>query len=192
MEEREWSASAELMRLNPLGRLPVLAKNGRAISGSQAIAEFIDEKQPDPPLRPSNPEGRAEMRRLINWFDTAFNDEVTQNLLAARILLKLKGGGQPGSDGVKIGSKRIKWHLDYMNHLLERRRWLAGDQMSLADFTAAAHLSCLDYINDVDWKRHETVYQWYATLKSRPAFRSLLADHLPGFPPPDHYTDLDF
>ncbi|MGM0586061.1 MAG: glutathione S-transferase family protein, partial [Pseudomonadota bacterium] len=29
-------------------------------------------------------------------------------------------------------------------------------------------------------------------IKSRPAFRTILADHLSGFPPPPHYADLDF
>ena len=36
---------------------------------------------------------------------------------------------------------------------MDQRRWLAGDEMSIADFAAAAQLSALDYINDVDWAR---------------------------------------
>ena len=75
---------------------------------------------------------------------------------------------------------------------MEGRRWLAGDQMSIADYAAAAQLSCLDYIGDVDWNRSEPLKEWYAKVKSRPAFRSLLADLLPGFTPPEHYADLDF
>jgi glutathione S-transferase len=64
--------------------------------------------------------------------------------------------------------------------------------MTLADFAAAAHLSCLDYISDVDWDRHAAVKDWYAKIKSRPSFRPLLADYVPGFPPPRHYVNLDF
>ena len=64
--------------------------------------------------------------------------------------------------------------------------------MTLADFAAAAHFSALDYISDVDWTRSENLKDWYAKIKSRPAFRSLLADQIPGFPPPAHYADLDF
>ena len=79
-----------------------------------------------------------------------------------------------------------------MSELLDQRRWLAGDQMTLADFAAAAHLSVLDYISDVDWNRSTIVKDWYAKIKSRPAFRSILADQVPGFPPPKHYNDLDF
>jgi glutathione S-transferase len=75
---------------------------------------------------------------------------------------------------------------------LDQRRWLAGNEMSLADFTAAAHLSCLDYISDVDWNRHAVLKDWYAKIKSRPSFRPLLADQISGFPPAQHYADLDF
>ena len=64
--------------------------------------------------------------------------------------------------------------------------------MTLADIAAAAHISCIDYISDFDWNRHASIKDWYAILKSRPAFRSILSDHIPGFPPPPHYTDLDF
>ena len=64
--------------------------------------------------------------------------------------------------------------------------------MTLADFTAAAHLSTLDYISDVDWNRHAVVKDWYAKIKSRPAFRPLLVDQVPGMPQPGHYADLDF
>ena len=102
------------------------------------------------------------------------------------------GAGFPDSKNVKEGAKRIKYHLDYMAWLLERRRWLAGDVMTLADFAAASHLSCLDYISDVDWNRSSAIKDWYAKIKSRPAFRSILADQVPGFPPPRHYNDLDF
>jgi glutathione S-transferase len=62
----------------------------------------------------------------------------------------------------------------------------------MADVAAGAHLSCLDYINDVPWADHEPAREWYARLKSRPSFRAILADHIPGEPPPKHYANLDF
>ena len=80
-----------------------------------------------------------------------------------------------------------------MAWLLDQRRWLAGDVMTLADFTAAAHLCCLDYISDVDWHRHAVLKDWYAKIKSRPSRSGrLLADQISGFPPAPHYADLDF
>lgn len=64
--------------------------------------------------------------------------------------------------------------------------------MSLADFAAAAHLSALDFIGDVDWSLSAPAKDWYARMKSRPSFRGVLADRVPGVVPPQHYLDLDF
>lgn len=162
------------------------------MSESAAICEYLEEVYPDVPLMPKAPEERYEVRRLVGWFDDKFHDEVTSNLVYERVNKKMMKQGYPDSRNVKEGAKAIKFHLDYMAWLLDQRRWLAGDVMTLADFAAAAHLSSLDYISDVDWNRSETVKDWYAKIKSRPAFRSILADQVPGFPPPAHYADLDF
>jgi glutathione S-transferase len=141
---------------------------------------------------PRAPEARYEVRRLVAWFDDKFHRDVTSKLLYERVNKKIMKQGYPDSTAVKAGAKAIKYHLDYMGWLLEQRRWLAGDALTLADFAAAAHLSALDYISDVDWNRSDAVREWYAKIKSRPAFRPLLADQVPGFPPPAHYADLDF
>ena len=98
------------------------------------------------------------------------------------------GHGYPDSTNVKEGARAIKFHLDYMAQL----NTAAFGNDLLADFAAAAQISRLDYISDVDWNRSEVVKDWYAKIKSRPAFRSLLADQVPGFPQPSHYADLDF
>lgn len=192
VEEAYWSPSIEFVKLNPAGRVPVLKTDGHILAESNAICEYLEEVHPQPPLMPRSAAERAEMRRLVNWFDDGFYREVTRKLVGERILKKLQGGGQPNSANVKEGTKAIKFHLDYMGDLLEARRWLAGNQMTLADFSAAAQLSCVDYVSDVDWNRNEAVKNWYATMKSRPAFRSLLIDQLAGFPPPPHYANLDF
>ena len=178
--------------MNPAGMVPVLRADGLVLAESTAICEYLEEMHPEPALMPKKPGERAEVRRLIFWFDDKFHREVTANLLYERINKKITQSGHPDSGNVKAGSRNIKFHLDYMGWLLEQRRWLAGDKLTLADFAAAAHLSCLDYIRDVDWDRSRVVREWYATIKSRPAFRSLLADNIAGFPQPPHYADLDF
>ncbi len=192
VEERYWEPSQEFLRRNPAGQVPVLKMGGAHLSDSQAICEFIEETHPEPALLPTDPRARAEVRRLVGWFDDKFHTEVTSNLVYERVNKKVMRGGYPDGRAVKEGASKIKFHLDYMTWLLDHRRWLAGDRMTLADFAAAAHLSCLDYISDVDWNRSETVKDWYAKIKSRPAFRSILADTVPGFVQPAHYANLDF
>ncbi len=192
VEERYWERDGDFLRRNPAGKVPILRVDGNHLSESTAIVEYLEELHPDVALMPATPEGRYEVRRLMGWFDDKFFGEVTSKLLYERVNKKMMGQGYPDSTAVKSGARAIKFHLDYMAWLLDQRRWLAGDQMTLADFTAAAHLSSLDYISDVDWRRSDTVKDWYAKIKSRPAFRNILADQIPGFPPPAHYADLDF
>ncbi len=192
VEERYWERDPDFLRRNPAGKVPVLKIDGLTLTESAAICEYIEERYPEPALLPKNLAGRHEVRRLVGWFDDKFHAEVTSKLLYERVNKKITKEGYPDSSNVKAGAKAIKVHLDYLGSLLDQRRWLAGNELTLADFAAAAHLSALDYISDVDWNRNETVRDWYAKIKSRPAFRSLLADAVPGFPPPAHYADLDF
>ena len=192
VEERYWERDADFVRRNPAGKVPILKIDELTLSESAAICEYIEERHPQPPLLPKDPARRHEVRRLVGWFDDKFHNEVTSKLLYERVNKKITKEGYPDSANVKAGAKAIKFHLDYMGELLDERRWLAGNDLTLADFAAAAHLSALDYISDVDWNRNDTVRDWYAKIKSRPAFRSLLADAVPGFPPPAHYADLDF
>ena len=183
VEERYWEQDADFLRRNPAGKVPVLRMDGLTMAESGAICEYLEETHPTPPLMPKGAEARYEVRRLVGWFDDKFHAEVTSKLLYERVNKKVMKQGFPDSRNVKDGARAIKFHLDYMTWLLDHRRWLAGDVMTLADFAAAAHLSSLDYISDVDWNRQASVKDWYAKIKSRPAFRNILADQIPGFPP---------
>lgn len=192
VEERYWERDPDFLKRNPAGKVPVLRLDGITMAESGPICEYIEETRPEPALLPKDPAARLEVRRLVGWFDDKFHNEVTSKLLYERVNKKVMKLGYPDSTNVKAGVKAIKYHLDYMAWLLDHRRWLAGDVMTLADFAAAAHMSSLDYTSDVDWNRHEVVKDWYAKIKSRPAFRSVLADQIPGQSPPPHYADLDF
>ncbi|MFO1105639.1 MAG: glutathione S-transferase family protein [Amaricoccus sp.] len=192
VEELPWERRMDYLRMNPAGKVPVLKIGDLVLADSGAIFEYLEEVQPDPPLLPRKPADRAEARRLVAWFDDKFHQEVTANLLYERVNKKLMKAGYPESEKIKAGLRNIKYHLDYIGWLIDHRRWLAGDTMTIADFAAAAHLSCLDYVGDVDWSRSAGLHEWYSKIKSRPAFRSILADLVPGFTPPQHYADLDF
>ena len=192
VEERYWEKAPDFLRRSPAGKVPVLKAGDLVMTESAAICEWIEEVHPKPPLMPKDAAGRYETRRLVHYFDDTFQQEVTSKLLGERVNKKMTRRGYPDSAAVKYGARAIKVHLDMMEQLLDARRWLAGDALTLADFAAASHLSALDYISDVDWDRVGNVREWYAKIKSRPAFRGLLADAVPGFPPPPHYADLDF
>ena len=191
--ENVWERRDEFLALNPANDIPVLVEtDGTALSGSDAICEFLDEVHPEPPLIGHQPIARAEVRRLVHWFDEKFNAEVTENLVGEKMTKRYLGKGGPSSKAVRAGHANIHSHLDYIGYLTERRTWLAGDYFSLADIAAAAHLSSIDYLGDVPWAEHEEAKDWYARIKSRPSFRSILEDNIPGAPPQKHYANLDF
>ena len=97
------------------------------------------------------------------WFDGKFAAEVTQNLLGEKYVRKQAGRGNAEPAAIRTGYTALRYHLDYLGWLAENREWLAGPNLSLADFAAAAHLSCLDYIGDVDWRLSRPAKDWYAT-----------------------------
>jgi len=190
--EKVWERRPEFLVLNPAGTVPVLDDGGRIIADSGVICEYLEEVYPDNPMLAGTPAERAEIRRLVAWFDQKFAREVSDNLYREKMMKRFLGLGEPNSAAVRAGYHNIHYHLDYIGWLTERRRYLAGDKFSLADITAAAHISTLDYLGDVPWDQHTAAKEWYARIKSRPSFRPLLADHIPGVAPPKHYADLDF
>ena len=197
VEERDWERREDFLALNPAGEVPVLIdEDGEVISGASAICEFIEEAHSDNPVLPGTVHERAEARRLIDWFDNKFAREVSEGLIfekvTRRFLSAADGGGAPEMGVVRAALHNLRYHLDYISYLMESRSWLAGDEMTLADLTAAAHLSCLDYVGDVPWAQYPLAKEWYVRLKSRPSFRPILADHVPGMPPPKLYANLDF
>jgi len=190
--EPVWERRPEFLALNPAGDVPVLVDgDGFALSGG-AIAEYLDETVPEPPLIGVDALERAEVRRLVAWFDGKFAHEVTDNLVGEKVMKRFLGFGEPDSAAIRAGHANIRTHLDYIAFLIERRSWLAGERLSLADIAAAAHISCVDYLGDVPWADHEAAKDWYARIKSRPSFRPLLADAIPGLAPSKVYADLDF
>ncbi len=191
--EKVWERNKRFLALNPAGDVPVLVEfDGVVLVGSTAICEFLDEVHPEPGLIGRHPVERAEVRRLVAWFDHKFNREVTDNLVGEKIMKRFLGLGEPNSKAIRAGHANIHHHLDYIAYLTERRKWLVGDSLSLADIAGAAHLSVIDYLGDVPWEENEAVKEWYVRIKSRPSFRLLLDDMIPGTKPPAHYRDLDF
>lgn len=163
-----------------------------AICDARTIIDYLDDVYGDAPLAGSSPAARAEARRLWAWFDVKFQTEVTTLLVTEKVMKRQMRQGQPDAKAIRAGLHNVGFHLEYVGWLAERRNWLAGDFFSIADIAAAAHLSCIDYLDAVPWDKSEAARTWYARIKSRKAFRAILSDHVPGLPPPRHYADPDF
>jgi len=197
VEERPWERREDFLMLNPAGTVPVLVDDdGTVAAGDGAIAEYLAETRDPGLLMPEAPRDRAEVRRLVAWFDQKFNEEVSQNLVREKIDRRFMppemGGGPPDATAVRAGLANVRHHLNYVGYLARQRNWLAGEELSYADLAAAAHLSCIDFLGHVPWEENEDARAWYARIKCRPSFRPLLSDQIRGIRPPAAYADLDF
>lgn len=189
--EKIWERRTEFLALNPAGDVPVLLEpDGTTLANSQVICEYMEEVYPEINLLGSDPVQRSETRRLISWFDVKFNKEVTDNLVGEKLMKRVLKLGEPHGPSIRAGHANIHYHLDYIGFLTEKRNWIAGDNFSLADIAAAAHLSCIDYIGDVPWEEHAAARNWYEKVKARDSFKPLLEDRIPGFDPVQQYQNV--
>ena len=188
-----WAADDSFYALNPAGRTPVLYEPSKrqALIDSQAICEYFEETVDKAPLILGNASARAEIRRLVALFDEVFFGDVTAPLLHEKMRKRLVLKSSPDSGILRNAMRLAHEHLDYLDWLIDNRRWLAGAQLSLADFAAAAQISVVDYLGGIDWSGHEETHGWYRVMKSRPSFRPLLADKMEGIPAPKGYADVN-
>ena len=201
VEEMIWEKRKDFLALNPAGTLPVYVDdNMRTLCGPVIISEFMDETsgilKRDRRLLAEDPFQRAEIRRLTEWFLFKMEKDVTRPLVRERVYkLQMgpdKGGGAPDSKVLRMARNNIRQHLRYLGWLTGTRSWLAGDRLSYADLSAAASVSILDYLGEINWAEVPQVKDWYQRFKSRPSFRPLLNDRIRGVTPASHYADLDF
>lgn len=202
VEEPFWEWRQPFLALNPAGEVPVLElEEGPVLCGAYAISEYLAEPMVREkmnghavPLFPGSIAERAEVRRLVDWFLRKLDREVTRELLFEKVYSRFQPGPPvpPDSDMLRAIRINLRYHMGYISYLAHQRRWLAGEELSFADLAAAAQLSSIDYVGEAPWEEFPVAKSWYARLKSRPAFRGLLADRLVGAPPPQHYADLDF
>jgi len=190
--ENFWERRKDFLAMNPASQVPVLIDNGLLLADSVAICEYLEEKYPNNNLLGTGVAERAETRRISGWFNNKFYYEVTKYIMDEKLFKHLRKQGEPNSEAIRAGKSNIYYHLDYIAFLLKKRAWLASDSFSFADITAAVQLSALDYLGDVPWEHSQEVKEWYAIIKSRPSFRGLLNDRVPGFKPPGYYKNLDF
>ena len=201
VEEQPWEKRREFLTLNPAGTLPVYVDDSmRALCGPNVLMEFLDEThgvlKRDRRLLAEGPFQRAEIRRLTERFLSKMESDVTRPLVRERVyklqMTAAQGGGAPDSKALRTARANVRQHMKYLAWLAGSRPWLAGDRLTYADLAAAASVSVLDYLGEIDWAGTPMAKDWYQRLKSRPSFRPLLTERVRGITPVSHYADLDF
>ncbi len=192
--ENPWEQRDEFFDLNPAGETPVLVEESKGIVliDSNAICEYFEETVDRAPMLGGGSAARAEVRRLVAWFDRKLFGDVVGPLMEERMRKRLVSRDPPDTRVLREAMKTANAHLDYVDYLLDHRRWLGGPILSLADLACAAHLSVADYLGGIDWRGHKQTSDWYSVMKSRPSFRPLLGERMEVISPPTHYDKVDF
>jgi glutathione S-transferase len=169
--------------------------DGTRCEGVWAILDHVESHYPEHPLAPDD---AAERRMSLRWLDWAMgplHEQVTQRIVyekAGQRYTGAPGRRAPDMNVIRQGREEIKLALAAIGKAAESNGNLAGRAPSLGDLAVAAHLSGLDYFGEVPWSEFPTAQEWYVRIKSRPSFRSILSDRVPGQPPVAHYAELDF
>ncbi len=195
---RQQQHTPEYLAINPMGVVPALMHDGKTISESGTICEYLDEVFPDPPLRPATPYERAEMRNWIRHIDGLIQNLVVFNwrhvfqdiaskwtdaeldAVLARIPSKerreawLRVARKPYTEEERADARaNLVKLLDRMEAAMEGSGWLVGDAYSIADIAAVPFIKRIDEEiapDEMQPDRHPRVAHWWAEIQARPAF----------------------
>jgi glutathione S-transferase len=181
---------------DPLTHLPAFTDlDGTTVTGLWAIVDHLEGTYPEHPLMPEDPAARGEALRWLDWAMGPLHDQVTRRILFEKGAQRYTGAPQrlaPDMNVIRQGREALRTALKILGEAAETRGNLAARDCTIADLAAAAHLSALDYFGEVPWTEYPAAAEWYGRIKSRPSFRTLLADRVPGQPPTASYAELDF
>jgi len=168
--------SPEYMKLNPKAVVPTLVHDGKVVLESTVMGEYLDEVFPEPPLKPSDPIGRAEMRLWTKSVDEHLHPACGEITFAAchrhiigrlppNKLAEFLNSTPPISvtaswharkkeivreglkaPGVDATFRLYDRYLQKMDDVLCERHWLAGDEFSLADIGLTPYVNRLDML----------------------------------------------
>ena len=177
------------LALNPLGMLPTLVDQGRAINESSVICEYLEDVDPKPPLRPIDLGERAKMRWWMSVVDDRLHYSAGALENAPRASRENRRGAgstaiphpRPGTPSptpplVEHGVDNPDFHravLVYtdtvraMEETLADNEWLAGDQFSLADCALLPYFQVMAQMGwDGLYKEHPNVVGWFGRGQS--------------------------
>ncbi len=161
---KEVRVTPAFLALNPLGQIPVLQDGDLTLADSNAILVYLARRYaPDGPWLPQEPVAAARVQR---WLSIAAG-EVMHGPAIARMIALFDFPDDP------VRAARISERvLNFMDGHLERRRFLASDQITIAD------LACYSYVahapdGGISLEPYPAVRAWLARVAGQPWFQPL-------------------
>jgi len=118
--------SASYDAITPIGKVPCLEADGFVLPESELICEYLEDRFPEPSLRPASPEDRARARLVSRICDLYLNPPMGV----------LFGQLNPNSQDKKLASEKateVRTALALLNHYVESDGLVVGGKLSLGD-----------------------------------------------------------
>ena len=155
---------------SPLGKVPFLElADGRRLSESSAICEYLEEAYPGTPLFPKDAWDRAKVRELLLFL------ELHVELVARRLYGQLFFGREPSESAKQSVEKELTKGIKALKALAKFDPYIAGPELTFADCAAFCHLPLVALTTKLAYGREfldelPQVKPYIAMLKKRPAF----------------------
>ena len=169
------SHTPDYLALNPSGRTPTLVDGDFKLWESTAIMQYLASQKPSS-LWPDNARTRADIMRWQSWALAHWSKEGFEPLVFNRLVKKLMNLGGPDEAAVAKGLECFHKDTKVLDAHLAKQPYLAGKELTLADFTVAAPLF---YIKEaglpVEPYRH--VQEWFGRVSALPCWRETAPQH---------------
>ncbi|MBP1850271.1 glutathione S-transferase family protein [Rhizobium halophytocola] len=166
----ETGPPSDYLPRHPFGRIPAFEHDGFLLFETSAIARYIDEGFPGPPLQPSNARQRARCNQMISIADHYAYPHLVWGLYVER-LSKPARGTPANEEAISSMLPKARTCLAAMSDIMGDAAWLAGDTITLADLYAAP---MFDYAlmtaeGRALIERHHNLSAWWTRVKARPS-----------------------
>ncbi len=159
--------SADFLRLNPYGKVPVLIDEDEVIYDSTIINEYLDDEYPHPPLMPTGSDERARARLFEDFADNSFIPQ--SNVLATELS---KAADQIDQERIQRYRSDLVRVLEFLDSHLEGKEYLVRE-FSLADVAFAPRLLVLAPLGVTVPESLTNVMAWIERLGQRPSVQKL-------------------
>jgi glutathione S-transferase len=178
-----FNVSAEYKAKSPLGKIPCLEHDGRALPDSSVICAYVERIHPQPPLYPSDPWDYAQALWLEEYSDGAVVANAMAPIFQERVIAKLFG--RPGDEARarEAQDKALPVYCQYLEGRLGDQQWLVGGRFTIADIATASPFVNLAHAGvSVDAARFPKLAAYLERVFSRPSFKAVIEEERAGLP----------
>lgn len=166
--------TAEFAALNPNMRIPTLKDGDYVLWESGAILQYLAGKKPESGLLPTDETGRLNVTRWQFWDACHWDPACAVYLFENFVKPVLVKSGEPDQAALAKGAELFHRAAKVLDNHLKHNKYVAGDRLSVADFSIGAPLNYAEAAR-IPIEAYPEITRWFATLRSLPAWQKTLA-----------------